>query len=95
MDLAGEPHLMQVGHWQPVVRPFMGPHLLASVAYREGDDALPYRIDHLAPTLGQHNREILGGLLDLSEREIEELAVAGVIGDVATSKKSRPEAAGA
>jgi crotonobetainyl-CoA:carnitine CoA-transferase CaiB-like acyl-CoA transferase len=95
MDLAGDPHLMQVGHWQPVVRPFMGPHLLASVAYREGDDALPYRIDHLAPTLGQHNREILGGLLGLSEREIEELAVAGVIGDTATSKKSRPEAAGA
>jgi crotonobetainyl-CoA:carnitine CoA-transferase CaiB-like acyl-CoA transferase len=95
MDLAGDPHLMQVGHWQPVVRPFMGPHLLASVAYREGDDALPYRIDHLAPTLGQHNQEVLGGLLGLSDREIDELASSGVIGNVATSKNSRPEPTGA
>jgi crotonobetainyl-CoA:carnitine CoA-transferase CaiB-like acyl-CoA transferase len=94
MDLAGDPHLMQVGHWQPVVRRFMGPHLLASVAYREGDDALPYRIDHLAPTLGQHNQEVLGGLLGLSDREIDELASSGVIGNVATSKNSRPEPTG-
>jgi crotonobetainyl-CoA:carnitine CoA-transferase CaiB-like acyl-CoA transferase len=90
MDLPGDPHLMQVGHWQPVVRPFMGPHLLPSVAYREGGCARPYRIEHLAPTLGQHNKEILGGLLGLRDREIEELAAAGIIGDVATSKKSRP-----
>jgi crotonobetainyl-CoA:carnitine CoA-transferase CaiB-like acyl-CoA transferase len=94
MDLAGDPHLMQVGHWQPVVRPFMGPHLLPSVAYREGDSARPYKIEHLAPTLGQHNREILGGLLGLSDQEIEELTAAGVIGHVATSKKSRPRIVG-
>jgi crotonobetainyl-CoA:carnitine CoA-transferase CaiB-like acyl-CoA transferase len=95
MDLPGDPHLMQVGHWQPVVRPFMGPHLLASVAYREGNAALPYAIERLAPTLGQHNNEILGGLLGLSEGEIAALAEAGVIGDAATSKKNKPRCAGA
>jgi hypothetical protein len=56
MDLASDPHLTQAGHWQPVVRPFMGPHLVPSVAYRWGDRALPYKIEHLAPTLGQHNQ---------------------------------------
>jgi crotonobetainyl-CoA:carnitine CoA-transferase CaiB-like acyl-CoA transferase len=95
MDLPGDPHLMQVGHWQPVVRPFMGPHLVPSVAYRESCSALPYKIEHLAPTLGQHNKEILGGLLGLSDREIEDLAAAGIIGTIATSKKSRSGIAGA
>jgi crotonobetainyl-CoA:carnitine CoA-transferase CaiB-like acyl-CoA transferase len=94
MDLAGDPHLMQVGHWQPVVRPFMGPHLLPSVAYREGDGARPYDIQRLAPTLGQHNREILGGLLGLGEGEIAELTAAGVIGHVATSKNRPPRITG-
>jgi crotonobetainyl-CoA:carnitine CoA-transferase CaiB-like acyl-CoA transferase len=88
VDLASDPHLMQVGHWQPVVRPLMGPHLVPSVAYREGDNAWPYRIEHLAPTLGQHNQEILGGLLGLSDQEIEQLDASGIIGHVATSKKS-------
>ena len=90
VDLAGDPHLMQVGHWQPVVRPFMGPHLLASVAYREGGNPRPYAIERLAPTLGQHNNEVLGGLLGLSDGEIAALAAAGVIGHDATSKTGQP-----
>jgi crotonobetainyl-CoA:carnitine CoA-transferase CaiB-like acyl-CoA transferase len=89
MDLAGDPHLMQVGHWQPVVRPFMGPHLLPSVAYREGNAALPYAMDRLAPTLGQHNREVLLELLGMSDQEIDALGSAGVIGNIAISKKAK------
>ena len=89
MDLPGDPHLMQVGHWQPAVRPFMGPHLLPSVAYREGCSALPYKIEQVAPTLGQHNSEILGGMLGLSAGEIEQLGAAGIIGNMATSKPAR------
>jgi crotonobetainyl-CoA:carnitine CoA-transferase CaiB-like acyl-CoA transferase len=34
-----------------------------------------------APTMGQHNREILRGWLGLSDDEIEALAVDGIIGD--------------
>ncbi|MEH2470399.1 crotonobetainyl-CoA:carnitine CoA-transferase CaiB-like acyl-CoA transferase [Nitrobacteraceae bacterium AZCC 2161] len=93
MDLAGDPHLLKVGHWQPAVRPFMGPHLLPSVAYREGDATMPYAIEHLAPTLGQHNEEVLRERLGISDDEIEALRAAGVIGTIAVSKKN--QAAGA
>jgi crotonobetainyl-CoA:carnitine CoA-transferase CaiB-like acyl-CoA transferase len=89
MDLAGDPHLIKVGHWQSVDRPFMGPHLLPSVAYREGDAELPYPIERLAPTLGQHNEEVLRDLLNLSDQEIAKLREDGVIGNRAGSKKSK------
>lgn len=98
-DLANDPHLLKTGHWQPSERPFMGPHLLPSVAYREGDSELPYAIIHLAPTLGQHNHEVLREMLGLSKAEIADLERNEVIGTVATlpkpkKKKSDGKAAG-
>ena len=93
MDLAGDPHLLKVGHWQPVNRAFMGPHLLPSVAYREGDDPLPYAIDRLAPTLGQHNANVLGEVLGLSDDEIAALRAAEIIGDTAVAKKAKTASA--
>ncbi len=33
-----------------------------------------------SPTLGQHNREILGGLLGLSDSEIEQLEADEIVG---------------
>lgn len=89
MDLPGDPHLTKVGHWQAVERPFMGPHLLPSVSYREGDNPYPYSIERLAPTLGQHNAEILGDILGLTAAEIDRLMADGVIGNIATSKKAK------
>jgi crotonobetainyl-CoA:carnitine CoA-transferase CaiB-like acyl-CoA transferase len=89
MDLAGDPHLMKVGHWQPAVARFMGPHLLPSVAYREGNAERPYPITRLAPTLGQHNDEVLSKVLGLSAGEIAELRTAEIIGDTAVAKKAK------
>jgi len=89
MDMAGDPHLLSTGHWQPVTRRFMGPHLLPSVAYREGQSRMPYAITHLAPTLGQHNEEVLRDVLGLSDVEIDELRTMEIIGDTATSKKAK------
>jgi crotonobetainyl-CoA:carnitine CoA-transferase CaiB-like acyl-CoA transferase len=93
-DLASDPHLLKTGHWQPSDRPFMGPHLLPSVAYREGDNELPYPIVDLAPTLGQHNHEVLRGVLGLSDAEIAELERNEVIGTSATLPKPKKKKAG-
>lgn len=85
-DLAADPHLVTVGHWQSVDRAFIGPHLEPSVAYREDFAALPYAIRSTAPTLGQHNAEVLSELLGLSAADIAALEASGVIGTEATSK---------
>jgi hypothetical protein len=71
----------------------MGPHLLPSVSYREGEALQPYPILRLAPTLGQHNTDVLGEVLGLSQSEIARLEAEGVIGSSATSKKSKAKAA--
>jgi crotonobetainyl-CoA:carnitine CoA-transferase CaiB-like acyl-CoA transferase len=82
---------LKTGHWQPAERAFMGPHLLPSAAYREG--ALPAAITQLAPTLGQHNEEVLRGLLGLGDEEIAALARDGIIGAEATRPKPKDKPA--
>ncbi|GAH44751.1 unnamed protein product, partial [marine sediment metagenome] len=59
-DLPADPHLVATGHWQAVDRALVGPHLLPSVGWREDGATHPPKIRATAPTLGQHNVEILG-----------------------------------
>jgi len=73
--IENDPQLAVRGYWQRVEHPELGNSLYASP---------PYRIDgervELArpPLLGEHNREILSGLLGVDEREIDGLEAAGV-----------------
>jgi len=77
-DLAADPHLVARGFWQSVDRAFCGPHLQASLSFRES--SAPYAIRHASPTLGEFNRAVLGDILGLSDSELERLAEIGVIG---------------
>ena len=77
-DLAADPHLAARGFWQPVDRPFCGPHLQPSLPFREGFG--PYPVRHPAPTLGEFNEQVLGDMLGLSPDELAILAAKGVIG---------------
>lgn len=86
IDLTYDAHLATTGHWQPVNRPWLGPHLIPLVSYREGDAEKPYAVRWTAPTLGQHNAEVLRELLGLSDAEIQKLAKDVIIGNVAVSK---------
>jgi crotonobetainyl-CoA:carnitine CoA-transferase CaiB-like acyl-CoA transferase len=66
------------GFIQEVDRAFIGRHPQPSMPFREG--AAPFPIRTAPPTLGEHNREILGGLLGLTDAELEQLARDEIIG---------------
>lgn len=78
IDLLNDRHLKSRAFLQDVERAFIGLHPQPSMPIREGVE--PYAIRAAAPTLGQHNREILSGLLKLSEAEIAKLAEKSIIG---------------
>lgn len=78
IDLLNDRHLRSRAFLQDVERAFVGSHPEPSIPIREG--ARPYAIHTAAPTLGQHNKEILSGLLNLSDTEIGQLAREGIIG---------------
>ncbi|MCP3368619.1 CaiB/BaiF CoA transferase family protein [Bradyrhizobium cajani] len=86
IDLLKDPHLRSRGFLQELERPFIGVHPQPSMPIR--DSAKPYLVRTAAPTLGQHNREILSELLGLSDDEITQLAKDRIIG---TTMLSQPE----
>ena len=77
-DLMDDPHLLARGYMQFIERDFMGqqPHPISP--WRVGQD--PITIKTSAPTLGQHNRRVLGGMLGLCNAQLEALDRQGVIG---------------
>lgn len=78
IELLNDPQLQARGFIQQVDRAFIGPHPQPSMPFRETDKPFPIR--SAPPTLGEHNREILGGMLGLSDAEIDQLAREGIIG---------------
>ncbi|UVO30667.1 CoA transferase [Bradyrhizobium arachidis] len=85
-DLLRDPHLGSRAFLQEVERAFIGVHPQPSMPIR--DSSGPFAIRTAAPTLGEHNSEILSGLLGLSGTEIAQLASAGIIGTSMASKTS-------
>jgi crotonobetainyl-CoA:carnitine CoA-transferase CaiB-like acyl-CoA transferase len=78
IELLQDPQLHARGFIQYIDRAFIGKHPQPSMPFRESDE--PFAIRSAPPTLGEHNREILGGLLGLSEAEIIKLTRDGIIG---------------
>ena len=73
-----DPHFKERGQFDAVDHPNQGKrlvqrHLAAKFTDFEASAQGP------APTLGQHNQEVLGGLLGLSDKELAELEEQGVI----------------
>ena len=89
-DLDRDPHLVARGFWHRVNRPFIGDHWQSSPAFRDADSAPAPRL--LAPTLGEHNADILGGLLGLSVQQIDALAAAEIIGTVPKPRRAQGDA---
>jgi crotonobetainyl-CoA:carnitine CoA-transferase CaiB-like acyl-CoA transferase len=93
LDLLHDPHLKAREFWQWIDRAHVGRHPQPSPAYRE--TAHPYTIANPAPTLGQHNDDVLRGLLGLSDTETARLAELGVIGTRAVPPNLRKARAAA
>jgi crotonobetainyl-CoA:carnitine CoA-transferase CaiB-like acyl-CoA transferase len=79
LDVLADPHLAARGQWQMIERAYVGRQPNPVAPYRVGE--VPYAIEAPAPTLGQHNRRVLGELLGLTDAELARLTRAGVIGD--------------
>lgn len=88
--LLDDPHFTARAFWQWLERPVVGRQPHPSAPYREPGAPVPVRAP--APTLGQHNAQVLGGLVGLSAREIESLEARGIIG---TRPRMRAAASGA
>jgi uncharacterized protein (TIGR03382 family) len=74
-----DPHLLARDFWDFMPHPRMQPYPQPAPAWRLLE-ANP-RPRRPAPLFGEHNREILTGLLGVPEEELAALASAGVIGD--------------
>ncbi len=72
------PQLVARGFFEEITHPELGRHPVPGVPFRYASRKCWIRSP--SPTLGQHNREILGELLGLSDAEIERLESEEVIG---------------
>lgn len=86
-ELLTDRHLAARGFWQTIERAHVGRHVQASAPFRE--QGVPYAARSPAPTMGQHNDQVLGGLLGLQRQELQRLAAAGVIGTKALPPNAR------
>ena len=79
--LLHDPHLVARGFWLEAERRHVGRHVVPSAPYAlDGERPAFVRA---APTLGEHNAEVLGEVLRLPLAEIAALERAGVIGSKA------------
>jgi crotonobetainyl-CoA:carnitine CoA-transferase CaiB-like acyl-CoA transferase len=67
------------GFFEEVLHPITGSSTHVTYPFRLPGASGPVH-RRTAPTLGEHNAEILGGLLGLSEDQVTALEVRGVIG---------------
>jgi len=80
-SLLHDPHLVARGFWLEADRRHVGRHVVPRAPYAL-DGARPAFV-RPAPTLGEHNAEVLGEVLHLLPAEIAALETAGIIGDKA------------
>jgi crotonobetainyl-CoA:carnitine CoA-transferase CaiB-like acyl-CoA transferase len=78
--LLANPQLEARGFFETVEGPLTGRHPYHVLPFRLASATEP-SITRVAPALGEHNREVLGGLLGLSEDELARLEQQQVIGE--------------
>ncbi|MEZ5596982.1 MAG: CoA transferase [Pseudomonadales bacterium] len=89
-----DPHFDARGFWQWRERAVVGlqPNPSAPWRPRTAGASQPFALRQVAPTLGQHNDDVLHGVLGLSAERLTELRAEGVIGQVPRMPGSRVRA---
>jgi crotonobetainyl-CoA:carnitine CoA-transferase CaiB-like acyl-CoA transferase len=80
-----DPHLESRGFWQFMERAVVGMQPNPSAPWRRVNadgSTTPEESRHPAPTLGQHNAEVLQGELQMPRKRYEELQARGIIGEI-------------
>ncbi|WP_407496523.1 CoA transferase [Pseudooceanicola sp. MF1-13] len=89
LELGNDPHMIATGRYQIMTRPYIGAHMQPRPAYVEGDATQGYDNRIPAPTIGQHNREVLQGKLGLDDAQFDALLTEGIIGFEARPKAAK------
>ena len=76
-DVLSDPHFSQRGAWETIDHPATGKLTYPGRPFLMG--ATPWRVRRPAPLLGEHNREVLCGLLGFSAEELSGLRRSGVV----------------
>ena len=84
-DLLQDPHYKERNTFITINHPQTGAQQYPGLPWRMS--TTPGEIRAPAPTLGQHNREIYGGLLGMAAADIDALESAGVIGTTPTGSR--------
>ncbi len=84
-DLLVDKHYAERGTFVTVDHPQVGPKQYPGLPWKMS--GTPGEVRWPSPTLGQHNREIFGGLVGLSGEEIDALESGGVIGTKPTGSR--------
>ena len=80
--MVDDPHLQSRGFWDVVNHPEAGTYKQVTTPWLLSNS--PRATSTPAPGLGEHNYQVLSGLLGLSKSEIDTLAQKGVIGNTPT-----------
>jgi crotonobetainyl-CoA:carnitine CoA-transferase CaiB-like acyl-CoA transferase len=80
-DIADNPHMRARRFFEALEHPVTGTHELPGVPFRFASRSTRPWYRSPAPTLGQHNREVLREQLGLDDAEIDDLRVRHVIGE--------------
>ena len=79
-DILMDPQMVERGYWEVIEHPVVGKRLYPRQVPAHFS-AIPRHPRIPPPLLGQHNREVFGQLLGMTEAEIVALEEEGVIGD--------------
>ena len=80
--IATHPQLVARGFFEQLDHPVCGPRAFAGLPFRYA--SVDRWLTRPAPTMGEHDPEVLGGELGLSDEELVRLAAAGIIGTAPT-----------